>query len=265
MSPDETAPDKRLSSPVGDTAPHAYIGTSGWNYADWAGNVFYPEGLKPAQWLAFYSHHFDSVEVNNTFYRLPDKSIFEQWHSQTPASFRFTVKASRFITHMKKLAEPEKHMALFLRHASRLGKKLAVVLFQLSPAWRFRRDRLEGLCKFLASQRIVPGVRAALEVRHPSWLCPECLALLRNHNVALVFADWPELPVREPITANFIFVRRHGPGELYSSNYTDFALKHEAREIRIWLSQRRDVFVYFNNDVSAHAIRNAETLKRLLE
>src|SRR4051794_29967734 len=122
-----------------------FIGTSGWNYKAWAGGVFYPQGLKPAAWLEFYAHRFNSVEVNNSFYRLPERRVFETWRRGTPAHFVFPVKASRFISHMKKLLEPEEHAAMFLERAAGLGPKLHVVLFQLPPFWNFNGDRLLAL------------------------------------------------------------------------------------------------------------------------
>jgi len=174
------------------------------------------------------------------------------------------VKASRFITHMKKLLDPEEHVAMFLERASGLGPKLHVVLFQLPPFWKSNCTRLHALCEFIRSQRIVPGVRAALEVRNPSWLSPDCFEALRQHNVALAFTDWPALKVKEPLTADFVFLRRHGPEGLYSSDYSDALLQEDARQIRAWRAQGRDVYAYFNNDVHGYAPRNAATLKRLL-
>jgi uncharacterized protein YecE (DUF72 family) len=226
--------------------------------------ALYPEGLKPPQWLGYYARHFDTVEVNNTFYHLPEERVFETWREQTPVGFTFALKASRFITHMKKLAQPEEHVARFLRRASGLRHKLGIVLFQLPPFWKFNPERLERLCAFVRRQKIVPHLRAALEVRHASWLCEECFEMLRRHNVALVLADWPDLDVRGPLTADFVFVRRHGPGSLYASNYPDTTLRRDARSVRAWLAEGRDVHVYFNNDVCAYAVCNAQTLNRFV-
>jgi uncharacterized protein YecE (DUF72 family) len=141
------------------------IGTSGWHYRHWSDGVFYPAGMKPSAWLTYYGQHFDSVEINNTFYRLPDRRVFEHWHDTTPANFTFAVKASRFITHVKKLVHPEEYVARFLERASGLGEKLHVVLFQVPPSWAFNQSRLEGVCDFLSRQQIVSGLHAALEVR----------------------------------------------------------------------------------------------------
>jgi uncharacterized protein YecE (DUF72 family) len=242
-----------------------FIGTSGWNYKGWAGGVFYPSGLKSAAWLDYYAARFNSVEVNNTFYRLPEKRVFTAWHDRTPDHFVFAVKVSRFITHMKKLLDPEQHVSLFLERASGLQKKLGVLLFQLPPTWRFNGGRLEALFEFVEQQRIVPGVRVALEVRHASWLGELCLGTLRRFNVALALADWPTLKVWGPVTADFTFVRRHGPEGLYSSDYSEEHLRRDAHQIREWSTQGRDVYAYYNNDAYGFAVKNALGLKERVE
>lgn len=240
------------------------IGTSGWNYRGWAGGIFYPPGLKPAGWLRHYAAVFDTVEVNNTFYRLPGRRVFGNWSAQTPARFRFAAKASRFITHQKKLARPGEHVARFLRHAIGLERKLAVVLFQLPPFWSCDPERLEAFCGWWRHQRIWPRLRAALEVRHPSWLGDEPLGILHRHNVALVHSDWKGLIVNGPVTADFVFVRRHGPEHLYASSYSPAALQTDAEQVRGWSAGGRDVYVYFNNDARGFAIANAQALKALV-
>jgi uncharacterized protein YecE (DUF72 family) len=241
-----------------------FIGTSGWNYRYWSGGIFYPAGLKPVDWLGYYCQHFDSVEINSTFYRLPTGRVFEKWHDTTPANFAFAVKASRFITHVKKLAHPEEHVALLLENASGLGSKLHVLLFQLPPSWTFDRERLEGLCAFLSRQRIVPGIRSALELRHASWYGDACLDVLRQYRVSLVLADWPTCIVEGPPTADLVFVRHHGPRNLYASNYPDAFLRREAGRICTWMAEGKSVYVYFNNDAYGYAVRNALRLKEIL-
>jgi uncharacterized protein YecE (DUF72 family) len=187
-----------------------------------------------------------------------------EWHDTTPANFAFAVKASRFITHVKKLAHPEEHVALFLEHASGLGEKLHVLLFQLPPSWICDQARLEGLCDFLSQQKIVPGIHSALEVRHTSGYGEVCLDVLRRYHVALVLADWPMCIVEGPPTADFVFVRRHGPGCLYASSYADSFLRSEAQRIRTWVAAEKSVYVYFNNDAYGYAVRNALRLKEML-
>lgn len=245
-------------------AARAYVGTSGWNYKHWSDGVFYPPGLKQAEWLGFYCQHFDTVEINNTFYHLPARHVFEDWRAATPDEFAFAVKASRFITHMKKLAAPEEHVALFLENASGLGHKLSVVLFQLPPYWKFNKERLEALFKFLSEQTIVPNLRSALEVRHESWNSEECFRVLREYNVSLALADWPGFAADGPVTADFVFLRRHGPGDVYASNYPDEYLRRDADRIRAWLKEGKDVYIYFNNDAYGYAVKNALRLKEFL-
>lgn len=242
----------------------AYIGTSGWNYPHWAKGVFYPEGLQPSEWLRFYGRHFDTVEINNTFYHLPAASVFEQWRAATGRHFVFAVKASRYLTHMKKLASPEDPLKRLLAGAKGLGKNLAVILFQLPPFWKFNPERLEGLLASLKKQSAVPRLRAALEIRHPSWNTEECFRILRQYKAALVFADQPGFAENGPLTANFVFVRRHGPKSVYSSNYSESRLRRDAGRVRDWLAGGRDVYVYFNNDANGYAVKNALRLKKLL-
>lgn len=241
-----------------------FVGTSGWNYKHWSEGVFYPSGLKTSEWLNHYAQHFDSVEINNSFYRLPEKRVFKKWYETSPAIFIFAVKASRFITHMKKLAKPEDHVTLFLENASGLREKLGAVLFQLPPYWKFNQDRLEEFFHFMRRQEILPGLRSALEIRHKSWYCEACFDVLRKYNISLALTDWPGLPIEGPLTAEFVFMRRHGPGSLYASNYSDVHLKRDAQKIRTWLAAGKDVYIYFNNDAFGYAVKNALTLKEYL-
>ena len=245
-------------------AGRVYVGTSGWNYKHWAKGVFYPQGLKQSEWLRFYCQQFQSVEVNNTFYHLPARHVFEQWQAATPENFMFAVKASRFITHMKKLLHPEEHVAKFLENASGLRQKLGVVLFQLPPFLKFHTERLEALVDFVQRQRIIPGLRSALEIRHQSWNCEACFRMLRKYGVSLALTDWSGFTTEGPVTAEFIFIRRHGPGDLYASNYPDSHLRRDARRIRAWLSEAKDVYIYFNNDAFGYAVKNARRIQELL-
>jgi uncharacterized protein YecE (DUF72 family) len=242
-----------------------FVGTSGWNYEHWSGGVFYPTGMKQSDWLRYYARHFGSVEINSSFYRLPEKHTFKKWYDTSPENFTFAVKASRFITHMKKLANPEGLVPLFLENASALKEKMGVILFQLPPYWKFNQDRLEGFFYFLRRQDILLGLRSALEVRHKSWYCEACFNILRKYNVSLALTDWPELNVEGPLTADFVFLRRHGPGSLYASNYSDAHLKRDVEKIRTWLPKDRDVYIYFNNDAYGYAVKNALTLKAFLD
>jgi uncharacterized protein YecE (DUF72 family) len=241
------------------------VGTSGWDYEHWSGGVFYPAEIKRSDWFSFYCRHFPSVEINNSFYRLPEKRVFQKWYEAAPNDFTFAVKASRFITHMKKLAQPEDHVPPFLENAAGLREKLGVLLFQLPPYWKFNPDRLGEFFHFMGRQDVLPGLRSALEIRHKSWYCDPCFEVLRKYNISLALTDWPELPVAGPLTADFVFIRRHGPESLYASNYPVSFLKREAQQIRIWLAEGKDVFVYFNNDAFGYAVKNALTLSEYLE
>ena len=243
----------------------AYIGTSGWNYKHWSNGVFYPPKLPQKRWLEFYSQHFDTVEVNSTFYHLVKKSVFETWRQTVPDEFLFVVKASRFITHLKRLKEPEVTTANFLESITGLGNKLGPILFQLPPSMKAAPDRLQGLIDTLNHQQIVEVPRLVLEVREASWLCDEIFDILQRNNMALCFADWPGLNVDGPVTADFVYLRRHGPGDLYSSDYPIHMLQQDAENIKKWLAKGIDVFVYFNNDVAGYAVKNAQELKELLK
>jgi uncharacterized protein YecE (DUF72 family) len=216
------------------------------------------------KWLDYYSKYFDTVEINLTFYRLPDKAVFKAWKEESPERFSFVAKASRFFTHMKKLNDPGTNLLRFLENARGLGNKLKLVLFQLPPYWKVNKERLKRLVEYMAEQSIIPGVRSVLEVRHESWLDEEVFKILKGANWSLCVADWPRLSVEGPVTADFIYVRRHGPGSLYSSCYTEEMLKRDASKISEWLKEGREVYVYFNNDAYGYAIKNALRLKELL-
>lgn len=220
--------------------------------------------LPPRQWLPFYARHFHSLELNHPFYRLPEAATFAAWRRAVPAGFVFAVKSSRYLTHMKKLAAPREPLARLLRRARALGDTLGPVLFQLPGNFHANIGRLEEFLDVLARQRLVPGLRAALEVRHPSWLAPDVTARLGAAGVALCLADWPACAVAGPVTAPFVYIRRHGPGQPYGGGYPVTRLRADARRIRAWLMEGRDVYVYFNNDQSGHAVRDARRLARLI-
>jgi uncharacterized protein YecE (DUF72 family) len=173
--------------------PAAFIGTSGWNYKHWGNNVFYPSTLKPAEWLQFYAQHFDTVEINNSFYRLPTEDAFIHWRQGVPKEFIFAVKASRFLTHIKRLKEPEAPLELFFSRTRYLKGQLGPVLFQLPPRFKVDMERLEVFLRVLRKPAARRRVRCAIEVRDATWLEPAVFALLAKHRVALCFADWNDL------------------------------------------------------------------------
>jgi uncharacterized protein YecE (DUF72 family) len=240
-----------------------WIGTSGWNYAHWSG-VFYPAGMKPGGWFQYYARFFDTVEINNTFYRLPNPEVFVRWGKNAPTGFRFSLKASRFITHVKRLLEPERSAGEFLRRSAGMQRTLGPILFQMPPSGRANPARLQHFLEYLTRQKALPTPQVVFEFREPSWLSPDVLGVLEKFNVALCLADWRDVSVEGPITADFVYVRRHGAGSLYAGSYSRPSLRREAERIREWLAEGRSVYVYFNNDANANAVANALTLKELL-
>jgi uncharacterized protein YecE (DUF72 family) len=241
-------------------AAKVLVGTSGWLYAHWRHGVFYPPGLPPGRELEHYAASFSTVEINASFYRLPPESSFLAWASRVPRDFVFAVKASRFITHVKRLKDPEGPLALFLSRARLLGEKLGPVLFQLPP--RFSPDEVR-LGRFLSL--LPPDLRAAFEFRDPRWLNPSVLKLLERSGVALCIPDGPGFPVLEAVTAPFVYVRMHaGCYDLHGAGYSTQALEKWAEKILAWRGLGLDVYVYFNNDSYGAAVRDAARLRSLL-
>ncbi|ACM19687.1 protein of unknown function DUF72 [Geotalea daltonii FRC-32] len=236
------------------------IGCSGFNYNHWRG-TFYPEKLPQRLWFAHYFSVFSTVELNVTFYRLPQLSVFQHWREQTPENFQFVIKGSRFITHIKKLKEVEEPLQRFFDAASGLGDKLRVVLWQLAPS--FFLD-LERLSRFLELLDRYP-VRNAFEFRNESWFCEQGVELCRGHNAAICLADWPQYLYEWAPTADFIYLRRHGHGGDYAACYSEEELSRDAERIRSYLKDGRDVYIYYNNDALGFAPQNALRLAELLQ
>jgi uncharacterized protein YecE (DUF72 family) len=233
------------------------IGCSGWNYQHWRNGVFYPPRCPARLWLEFYAHHFDTVEVNATFYRLPRKDAVANWAEQTPPDFLFAVKASRYLTHIKRLTDLGAGLRRFYDRIDALvgSPKLGPVLWQL-PA-NFHRDdkRLAGALEAL------PAGRHCFEFRHESWFTDEVYELLRQHGVALVIGDTPERPFQtHELTADWTFVRLHHGSRGRNSNYSDSELEEWAQRIERW-ARVADVFAYFNNDRNGYAVRNGLWLR----
>jgi uncharacterized protein YecE (DUF72 family) len=234
-----------LSKPV-------HIGCSGWNYRDWRG-VIYPEGLPTRRWLERYAELFDTVEVNNTFYRLPSQSAVEGWVEQAPRGFVFAVKASRYLTHVKRLRELRQGVRRFFGAIKPLedSPKLGPVLWQLPANFRRDDDRLGA-----ALEQLTKG-RHCFEFRHESWFVPEVYDLLRTHRAALVIGDDPERPFQSyEITAGWTYIRFHRGNRGRRGNYSKRELENWKRRIASWRSEV-EVFAYFNNDWEAFAPRNA--------
>jgi len=241
-----------------------WIGTSGWTYSSWKG-VFYPSDLPSRQYLEFYAREFPTTEVNYSFYHLPRPSTYEKWAAQAPDSFLFALKASRFITHVRRLVDVEEAWATFVQNALALGPHLGPILLQFPPSFRCDRKKLDLFLKI--AQRPAPKsdrLKLAFEFRHETWFTREVYLLLRERNAALCIADSSRYPRRNEVTADFVYLRFHGKTNLFTSNYSDSELTEEAKLIRQNLSDRRDVYVYFNNDALGHAVANARTLTHLV-
>lgn len=240
-----------------------YIGTSGWSYKDWVGK-YYPEGLKAAEWLPFYANDFDTVEINASFYRLPQKQTVINWIHKVPAHFKFCPKASRYLTHIKRLKEPEEPMERFFGIFEPMKEKMGPVLLQLPPNLKFDYDIAEHFFKLLHKK--YKAYDFALEVRHETWMDNNALGLLAKHDIAFVISQsGVGFPYSEIVTAKNIYVRFHGPGKLYASSYTDKMLKAFAKKFKAWLKEGHDIWVFFNNDWFTYAIQNAKTLKKIME
>jgi uncharacterized protein YecE (DUF72 family) len=244
--------------------PSIFIGTSGFSYAHWK-NIFYPDGVKSTHWLSYYSQFLNTVELNTTFYRLPSATTVRHWVEETPPEFRFAVKASRFITHIQKFKASELSITTFLDRLSILGQKLGPVLFQLSPSLSYSPEHLAQFLEVLRTQSVVPSLRVALEVRHSSWLLPEVVRQLEEANIALCFSDVSMLPIDHPLTADFVYIRRHGPTLRYGSNYPPKLLQEDAQRIAEWNPRAREIYLYFNNDASGYAVQNALQLQEFIK
>jgi uncharacterized protein YecE (DUF72 family) len=239
---------------------HVKVGCSGWNYAHWRERV-YPKGLAARRWLEHYATLFETVEVNSTFYRLPKRPAVEGWVRQSPPEFVFTVKASRYLTHVKRLTEMRRGVALFYERIEPLveGGKLGPVLWQLPPTFRRDDERLQA-----ALAELPPG-RHCFEFRHESWFADEVYELLRKRGAALVIGDSPDRPFQtHELTTDWTFLRLHSGKRGRNGNYSDRELAEWADRIAGW-RRKTEVYAYFNNDWNAYAVRNGLALKRLLE
>jgi uncharacterized protein YecE (DUF72 family) len=236
-----------------------HVGTSGWSYDHWQG-VLYPRGASSLARLGAYAERFETVEVNNTFYRWPEPSVFDTWRARVPAGFVFAIKASRGLSQFRKLNDPGPWLDRMTEGLRRLGSQLGVLLVQLPPHFPPNPARLDAFLGQTPS-----GVRVAVEFRHPGWHTEEVFAILERHGAAYCVMSGANLPCVLRATAMTVYVRLHGPAQhLYGGSYTDDDLRWWADRVREWESQGREVFVYFNNDGFGHAVRNAEALRARL-
>jgi uncharacterized protein YecE (DUF72 family) len=239
-------------------AGRIYIGTSGWHYKHWIGR-FYPKDIRTPDMLAFYARHFHTVEINNSFYRLPEKTTFTSWRDNSPQRFLFAVKASRFITHMKKLKDPKPSTAKFFLHVSNLKEKLGPILFQLPPRWNLNLERLQGLLEALPDK-----YNYAFELRDTSWLVEPIYNLLLEHNAAFCIYHLAGFLTPLVVTADFVYVRLHGPDGKYQGNYSRKELVEWATRLKSWSREGKSSYVYFDNDQMAYAAKNAQELQELV-
>lgn len=280
------------------------VGVSGWDYRSWEGD-FYPEGLAAARRLAYAARRFDTIEINATFYRLASPTLFRRWRLASPEGFRFAVKGSRYITHRKRLRGTEVAVANFFASgileleetlgpilwqlpadlrfdAGAVGDFLALLPRDTRAAWSLARGHDGRVAETTATVPARHRIRHVLEFRHPSFLSAELVRIARHHGVALAFSHSAEWPYVEELTAGFVYLRLHGPAELYASAYGSERLRRWAERIRAWqageepenparISARvppprlgRDVYVYFDNDAGGHAPREARELRALL-
>jgi len=247
-----------------------FIGTSGFSYLHWRG-IFYPKNLPQKDWFEYYVKHFNTVELNVSFYRLPKKEAFGSWRKKAGENFVFAVKGWRMITHIKKLRNCQEEVGKFFEAVDGLKSQILnlksknlktkdIILWQLPPSLRFDGGRIKDFLVFLPK-----GWRYAFEFRHPSWGREKAWGILRKYGAAVVFQDYPGWPIFEEITAPFVYLRFHGKESLYSSCYTEKELKTWAEKIKNWQKQGLDVYAYFNNDALGYAVENAKTLERLVQ
>lgn len=234
------------------------IGCSGWNYRDWRG-PFYPADLPVKGWFDFYARTFDTVEINNSFYRLPKPEVYRKWRDQAPAGFCYAVKASRFLTHNKKLKEPEDPLRLLVGNARHLGQHLGPILYQLPPGWKLNRERLAHFLEVLPKD-----LTHVLEFREASWLTEEILALLDTHGVGFCTHDMPGMSIPRWASGKAAYVRFHGHSSKYRGRYPDNVLQDWADWMTAEARQGRNVWAYFNNDYDADAVQDALTLRAMV-
>jgi len=251
-----------------------YIGCSGWRYASWRG-PFYPDTLPASQWLGYYASQFGTVELNNTFYRLPEKSTFAGWRAATPDGFTIAVKASGYLTHRKRLRAPAEPLARLFGRAAALGPRLGPILYQLPATLRHDASLLRRFLTGLATQGArllesnrkagqprVPQLRHVIEFRDASWYRPDVFEAIQSAGAAVCLHDMPGSAIADGPHKPFVYVRFHGTEGKYSGNYSDGVLSGWARRLKRVLVEGHDVYAYFNNDLGGTAVQNARTLIR---
>lgn len=237
-----------------------YIGTSGWSYLHWQDRFY--TGVPQKDWLRFYAERFSALEVNGTFYRLQSPATFKKWSDATPPTFRFAIKANRYLTHNKKLLDPDASILIEKSHAEALGEKLAVVLWQLPGMLKKNLPRLQG---FIDALQQWPEVRHSIEFRHASWFDDETADRLAQANIAVCLSDAETWPMWDRVTTDLVYIRLHGHARTYASSYSAAELSYWAERIAHWLKEGREVHVYFDNDAECAAPFNALALQEILD
>ena len=237
---------------------HIHIGTSGWSYDHWKG-PFYPDKIKGQDMLSTYAEHFQTVEINNTFYRLPSKETLKKWKDTVPDKFLFSVKANQYITHRKKLNDPAESIENFFDRIKILDEKLGPILLQLPPRWHKNRERLSEFIEVLPKE-----YRYVFEFRDKSWFSEDIIKLLSQTNCAFCIYDLEGEETPEHVTTDFIYIRMHGPGAKYQGSYSKNLLEEWTKKFARWGKDNKEIFCYFNNDYAGHAPDNAELLQKLV-
>lgn len=240
-----------------------HIGTSGWSYNHWK-NIFYPSKLKTTDWITFYSKHFKATEINGSFYKLPTQETVIEWTKKVPKGFLFCPKMSRFLTHMKKLKDPEEPLERFFGIFEPMKHMMGPVLLQLPARFKFNYHRAEHLYQLMKKHYL--KYEFVMEVRHDTWLKEDSLTLMTKYDVGLVISQSGDrFPYSEMVTAKNIYIRFHGPGQLYASSYTDTMLKDFARKFTNWEKEGHVIWAFFNNDIHGYAIVDGKRLQNLLK
>lgn len=235
-----------------------YIGTSGWHYKHWIGN-FYPNNIRKKEFLKYYGNHFQIAEINNSFYRLPNKETLEKWRDTVSEKFIFTVKGSRYITHMKKLHDPREAVENFIKRIKILNSKLGPILFQLPPRWNCNKSRLNSFLSLLPDQ-----YKYSFEFRNESWFNDNIYEILEKYNVSFCIYDYDGKLSPEKVTADFIYIRFHGPEGPYKGHYDDNFLFKWAGKFKKWQKHDKEIFCFFDNDQYGYAPDNALKLKKII-
>jgi uncharacterized protein YecE (DUF72 family) len=238
---------------------NVHIGTSGWHYEHWKG-PFYPKKMEESEFLDYYMKRLNTVEINNSFYNLPDAKTLRQWRDTVPKEFIFSVKASRYITHMKKLKDPKKSLSTLLRRLGSLGDKIGPILFQLPPRWKVNAGRLRSFLELLPDDN-----KYTFEFRDHSWFEEQVYEALSEHNAAFCIYELAGNISPLEVTADVIYIRLHGPGDAYEGSYPTRTLNKWAKHIFDWIEDGKAVYCYFDNDQAGYATKNALKLQEIVK